>query len=62
MASTIFTACGDDSFGPAVRSSACRGGFDFTGKSAATSMETEADHHKFSLKKAFYRFSLLLAS
>lgn len=32
MTNVIFATCGDNSFGPGVKSATCRGGFDFTGK------------------------------
>ncbi len=37
--------CGDNSFGPAIKSAACRGGFDFTGDSMTllyNELQTEA--------------------
>lgn len=32
MDSSTLLLCGDDSFGPAIKSAECRGGFDFTGE------------------------------
>jgi hypothetical protein len=60
----VLTACRDDSFGPGVQSSSCRGGFDFTGIEIETFNDRVcADKcEQLRLKKAFYQFSLRLAS